>query len=34
MTGITCLEVMYYSTHLADELMIFTQKSTLHQTMG
>lgn len=34
MTGITRLEVMYYSPHLAEELMIFTQKSTLHQATG
>lgn len=34
MTGITHLEVMYYSPHLAKELMIFTQKSTLHQATG
>lgn len=31
MTCITCLKVMYYSPHLAKELMIFNQKSTLHQ---
>lgn len=32
MAYITCLKVMYYSPHLAKELMIFfPQKSTLHQ---